>query len=267
MNLTDIGPEVLRMNPSIIQTLRMCTCPPLARDRLINLADVPKSVVERMERKGKLPVHLTDAKLNEKLSRIGSLILKMADRDIFTWLDAGKNPTDAEIQLAATIIADRLCGAMTDPIIRNEQEKRQLRVVSEWLRARGYQHLSAGDKVEFNKMPPGSYMIHLNVPGKQENGGAVKVPVDVVIMRKRANRGDHPLLVETKSAGDFTNVNKRRKEEADKFRNLRRALGQELEYVLFLCGFFPVTYLSYEAAERIDWIWEHRIDDFCELGV
>jgi type II restriction enzyme len=26
-------------------------------------------------------------------------------------------------------------------------------------------------------------------------------------------------------------------------------------------------YLGYEAAEGIDWVWEHRIDDLAEFGV
>jgi hypothetical protein len=32
-------------------------------------------------------------------------------------------------------------------------------------------------------------------------------------------------------------------------------------YVLFLCGYFNAGSLGYEAADGIDWIWEHRIDE------
>ena len=28
-----------------------------------------------------------------------------------------------------------------------------------------------------------------------------------------------------------------------------------------MCGYFDAAYLGYEAAEGIDWIWEHRIED------
>jgi hypothetical protein len=41
-------------------------------------------------------------------------------------------------------------------------------------------------------------------------------------MLKTARAGDLPLLIEAKSAGDSTNVNKRRKEEATKMSQLRR---------------------------------------------
>ena len=40
--------------------------------------------------------------------------------------------------------------------------------------------------------------------------------------------------MEAKSAGDFTNVNKRRKEEAIKVSQLRRLHGDDVRYVLFL---------------------------------
>ena len=69
------------------------------------------------------------------------------------------------------------------------------------------------------------------------------------------------------SAGDFTNVNKRRKEEAAKAGQLRRRLGPRARFVLFLGGYFDSGYLGYEAAEGIDWVWEHRIDDFGEFGL
>lgn len=48
-NLRTLQPEILWHNPAILPTLRMCTCPPIARDRLIGLASVARSVVERME--------------------------------------------------------------------------------------------------------------------------------------------------------------------------------------------------------------------------
>ena len=108
----------------------------------------------------------------------------------------------------------------------------------------------------------------MNIPVGGDNGGnTIDIPVDVVIMRQTAKDRDFPLLVEAKSAGDFTNTNKRRKEEAQKVNQLRRAYGADVEFMLFLCGYFDSGYLGYEAAEGIDWVWEHRIDDFQEFGL
>ncbi len=95
----------------------------------------------------------------------------------------------------------------------------------------------------------------------------MNIPIDAVVMRHHPQPGKLPLLIEAKSAGDFTNPNKRRKEEATKISQLRATYGQGLRFILFLCGYFDSGYLSYEAAEGIDWVWEHRIGDFAEFGL
>ena len=66
---------------------------------------------------------------------------------------------------------------------------------------------------------------------------------------------------------DFTNVNKRRKEEATKIRQLHATYGSGVRFVLFLCGYFDSGYLGYEAAEGIDWVWEHRHEDMDKIGL
>jgi len=163
-NLKNLHLEILRQNPGILPTLRMCTCPPIARDRLIGLAGVAKSVVDRMEIQGRLPVRLTSDRLNEELRKIISIVSRLADRDIFPWLDTNQTPTETEIYRAATIVADRLCGSSADPIVRNAQEARQLRELSAWLDGHGYRLLPAAQRVRFNEMPPGTYSFRLNIP-------------------------------------------------------------------------------------------------------
>ena len=86
-------------------------------------------------------------------------------------------------------------------------------------------------------------------------------------MPKNAKQGQIPVLIEAKSAGDFTNTNKRRKEEAIKIQQLRKTYGEKVAFNLFLCGYFDSGYLGYEAAEGIDWVWEHRIDDLVGFGL
>jgi hypothetical protein len=266
-NLTNIKPEVLRKWPEVLPTLRMSTCPPLAVDRLIGLANVPPAMVKRIEKEKKLPVRLKGAALDVELRKIGEIIEHMADPDIFVWIGRHEPATDEEIHRAATIVADRLCGSVANPIIRNAQEQRQLAYVAEWLEARGYTKLPDGHS-DFRTMPPGTYSFRMNVPVGGENGSnTVNIPVDAVIMRRGAQPGDYPLLVEAKSAGDFTNTNKRRKEEAQKINQLRHTYGDEIEFILFLCGYFDSGYLGYEAAEGIDWVWEHRIDDLQDFAL
>ena len=125
-NLTNIQPAMLRNHPEFLPTLRMSTCPPLAVDRLIGLAGVSSSMVKRMEDERKLPVRMATDEIDAELGKIGAVIEKMADPDIFVWLGRSQPATAIETNRAATIVADRLCGALANPIIRNAQEKRQL---------------------------------------------------------------------------------------------------------------------------------------------
>lgn len=95
----------------------------------------------------------------------------------------------------------------------------------------------------------------------------MNIPIDAVVQPKKPRPDKLPILVEAKSAGDFTNVNKRRKEEATKMRQLQETYGDDVCFILFLNGYFDSGYLGYEAAEGIDWVWEHRIDDLRGFGI
>jgi hypothetical protein len=163
-NLTNVRPSILRDHPEVLSTLRMSTCPPLAVDRLIGLAGVSRILVHRMEIKKKLPVQLKGPALDVELRKIGSIIERMADPDIFVWLKRNEPATEAEIHRAATIVADRLCGSVANPIIRNAQEKRQLAAVKSWLENRRYRQLIVGDGTRFNAMLPGTFSFRMNVP-------------------------------------------------------------------------------------------------------
>ena len=264
-NLTDITPALLREYPGVLPTLRMSTCPPIAVDRLVGLAGVSKNLVSNME-KSKLPPQMPEPALIAELAKIGSIIERMADPDIFVWLESRRTATIAEINRAATIVADRLTNADANPIIRNAQEARQLAAIGAWLEGRGYHLLPEGFR--YNSMPAGTYSVRLNVPVTGEGSiSSVNIPVDTAVMPLTAKPGDLPLMIEAKSAGDFTNTNKRRKEEAQKINQLRHSFGKGVRFVLFLCGYFDCGYLGYEAGEGIDWVWEHRIDDLSQFGI
>lgn len=267
--LNDISTDVLMSHPEVLPILRMSTCPPIARDRLVGLAGVTKSLVENMEdpQKPRVSPRMPKPQLSIELRKISDTIMKMADPDIFIWLPERREPNETEVMRASTVVADRLCGAISDPIIRNAQEKRQLAAIFDFLTKHGYRLVN--DSVRYDKMLPGTFSFHTNVPAyvAGTSGEKVNITVDVAIMPQSAQLGTLPLLMEAKSAGDFTNVNKRRKEEATKMQQLRNTFGKSVSYSLFLCGYFDSGYLGYEAAEGIDWIWEHRISDMENLGV
>lgn len=265
-NMLDIGPAVLRTDPSILVVLRMATAPPLARDRLIGLAGVSPNLVRSMEQQRQIPRMNSEAQTTAELIRISEVVTSLIDEDIFPWLVRAGTPSDQEMYRAATVVADRLCGSLADPIIRNAQEKRQLDAVKAWLEQRGYRLLDGSERTDFRRMLPGTFAFRVNVPIHQASR-QVNIPIDAVVMPLNATPGKLPLLIEAKSAGDFTNPNKRRKEEATKISQLRATYSQDLRFILFLCGYFDSGYLGYEAAEGIDWVWEHRIDDLAEFGL
>lgn len=263
-NLTLLNSEILRAHPSILPTLRMCTAPPIARDRLVGLAYVSKHLVLSMEQ-GKIPPRMSEGKLIQQLLSIAQILTTLLDYDILPWLKRQTAPTDLEQHRAATIVADRLCGNVSDPIIRNAQEQRQLALIAAYLKERKYAEQSHKFGLSFKDLSPGTFAFRLNVlAGK---GRTVNIPVDVAIQPHEHHLGDLPILIEAKSAGDFTNTNKRRKEEATKVNQLRARYGADLQFILLLCGYFDAGYLGYEAAEGIDWIGEHRIEDMELLGI
>lgn len=123
-DLRNLTPDRLRANPGALPTLRMCTAPPLAVDRLIGLSSANRSLIGKME-DGKLASRMKEELLLEHLSSVCAVLAKLLDYDIFPWLGAGKAPTDHERDRASTIVADRLCSAVANPIVRNAQENRQ----------------------------------------------------------------------------------------------------------------------------------------------
>jgi hypothetical protein len=183
-DLTQITPAVLKEYPGILPMLRMATCPPLARDRLVGLAYADKNVVLCME-DGACPVRMSAAMLQTNLKRIAVTITKLLDRDIFPWLAENKTASATDRARAATIIADRMCGAQSDPIIRNAQEQRQLKIISKYLTAKGYVQKQHPTTKPITEMQPGTFGLRMGVTGIQVDRDGkekkVNIPIDVVI--------------------------------------------------------------------------------------
>jgi hypothetical protein len=263
-DLTDISAGSLLSNPAALPVLRMCCCPPIARERLAGLAGVSTQLVKSLEA-GKVPRKMAAAALHQRLTKLADVLTSLLDVDFFPWLPAGTAVTATDRDRAASVVADRLCGSLSDPIIRNAQEQRQLDEMVAYLTGKGYVKHQPAAKTPLTQMLPGTFAVRMVVATGQ--GKVVNVPIDVVVQPAVPRPTKLPVLFELKSAGDFTNVNKRRKEEAKKMGQLKAHLGPGVEYILFLCGYFNAGYLGYEAAEGIDRVWEHRISDLDALGL
>lgn len=266
-NFRNITPEAFFSNPEILSVCRMSTCPPLAADRLIGFSGVRDSLVKGMEKNNRLPARRTREEIAVDLRALVGVVNRMLDTTIFPWVAQNREPSAEELDRAALVVGDRYCMATANPIVRNAQEKRQLQVLGTWLRERGYRELEDSERGNFLDMPPGTFSFRMNVEGRRPDNGTVNIPIDAVVMPLPGQGAAYPLLIEAKSAGDFTNVNKRRKEEAAKLVQLKQAHGEAVSLTLLLCGYFNRAYLEYEAAEGIDWVWEHRVGDFADLGL
>lgn len=260
-DLTNISADILKDHPDLLHILRMLTAPPVARDRLSGLSFTPKSVITNLE-DGKIP-RVETAELENYLNRMVSVVDQLLDRLLFEWLDEDRLPKPAERKRVASVIADRLCGADANPIIRNEQERRQIGALCSYLDNNGYRRVESSEVKDFRSMESGTYCDHLVVMVEDNAGRRQKrIPVDMVVKPVSSANYDLPILIECKSAGDYTNTNKRQKEEAQKMNQLRETYGHNLYYILFLCGYFDTSFQGYVASEGIDWVWEHRIGDF-----
>jgi type II restriction enzyme len=204
--------------------------------------------------------------LTRQLASIVGVVKELLDPDIFVWIPEDRPPTDVERHQASTIVADRLTGAVANPIVRNAQEKRQLAEIEAYLTSKGYRKKPHPPGASLKEMEPGTFCFHYSVPTRT-GAHKINVSLDALIQPKVLRPGGLPIMVEAKSAGDYTNTNKRRKEEAKKSSQLKATYGDDACYVVFLCGYFDSGYLGYEAADLIDWVWEHRLDDFEQLGV
>jgi len=88
-NLTNIAPITLRQNPSVLPILRMATAPPIARDRLIGLADVSPSLVKSMELDQQIPPRMKKARIDAELAKVGKIIAVRSILFLCGYFDSG----------------------------------------------------------------------------------------------------------------------------------------------------------------------------------
>lgn len=245
--------DALVSRPGALFVARMCVSPPMARDRFVGFSGANNSLVTAMERDGVIP--LRARRVHMQLQVMCEFLAPLFDPELFRWLDGNRAPTAGERDRALLVVGERLASAFYLPALRNAQEARQREQLRMHLEAEGFEE---SRDAPFD-MRPGTFGFGRNVRVVRADGAPQNLPVDCVVSPLDANL---PLAcVELKSAGDFTNVNKRRKEESDKHDALWRAHGERAVFLLQLFGYFGRSYLGFEAAAGIDWAWDHRLDD------
>ena len=252
-NFRELAPDALQALPCGLAVARAAVSPMMARDRLIGFTGANANLVRSMEVDNSIPPRTRG--VQGQLERLATFLATKLDPGLFPWIEEGRNPTPTEREKALLVIGERLTRAFYDPELRNEQERRQKALLRAYLQALSFRESSSAAFA----LPPGTFGMGRNVVGIRDDEARQNVPTDCVI---RPERPDLPLVcLEMKSAGDFTNVNKRRKEESDKHAALRRTHGVKIVMLLQLFGYFDRGYLAFEAAAALDWAWDHRLDD------
>ena len=257
-NLRALDAATLKANPSSLPTLRMCTAPPLAVDRLIGLVDASKNLVGRLE-EGKLPTKLKDDGLDVELTKICRILTKLLDRDIFPWLDAGKDPTEHERDRASTIVADRLCSAVAKDSVRSTRKSRQQSVVAVLLDSLGYREARTISDADRSNNEPGTYAFDISLPLAM--GRDSVLPIDVLVISMDRQASGTPVLLDLGSSLDVREASLSVARAVKKRTALEMTYGESLRYALMLGGAYEAGCLGTLAAEGLDWVWQHRIEE------
>ena len=263
-DLTSLNPAILKAHPSILPVLRMSTAPPIARDRLAGLVCVNRHLVQSME-SGKVPTRMSNKELDRLLEAVARVLIRQFDYELLPWLKQKTRPTRFERFRASTIVADRLCGTMADSIIQAARRQRQIRLITKYLRERGYKYVADMSERDFANLQPGTFTLQAHVISGIHR--AIHLVVDVVLQPHAIYFGGLPVVIRARSFDDPSRAYRRGTEEVTYGRLLRARFGADLPIILFLGGCVDARYLGHVAAEQIDWIWEHRIEDLSGIGV
>lgn len=254
-NLRDLSSDALKKHPTSLYLLRQAVLPPLARARLVNFTGVNPALVNRMEKSG--TVGPITPEVEEDLEALAVFIEPHLDPDLLPWIAADRKPTKREQDRALMLLGDRHARAMFDTEFRNAQEHRQKDLLRKFLMKHGF--VAGDNSTPAAELALGTFVMGKNLVGKTATGNTQNLPTDCVI---RPRKRSLPLVaLEMKSAGDFVNPNKRRKEESDKHKALARAYRKKAVMLLQLFGYFDEVYLAFEASAGLDWVWDHRLKD------
>lgn len=264
--MQNLSAGILKKHPSILQTLRMSTYSQIAADKLADLSGVSRSFVRTIENAAGelLPVGKSADKLEKSLTKIVSTIKDLTDLDVFPWLQDGTHPSDDAVRQSSSCIAERLCKLLAANSMAETQKKRQYSRIAEFLEGYGYSRVSGSDACH-STMPPGTYAFDINLPVYSNSGKKTYISIDAAIKLFSSSPEDLPVFIQAKFADNPARICRQHKEEAKRMRLLKDRFGDSVSYILCLCGHFDARYLGYAAAEGIDWIWEHRMEDLTLL--
>lgn len=263
-NLRNIDAATLRANPAALPTLRMCTAPPLAVDRLVGLTGASKTLIGRME-EGKLAARMKSELLDENLEKVCRVLAELLDREIFIWLQSGRTPTICERDQAAISIADRICSTRAGDTMKSSRRIHQVFELRAYLESRQYDEIAPPGRRHYYNREPGRYNLFPAVPAAMGRDGLLFI--DAVVQPHNPRNDGLPILIQSESYSSFKAARRNRCVQHEKARALRMTYGDDVLFVLVLSGYCDADYLGTQAGEAIDWVWQHRLTDLQSLGL
>jgi len=140
----------------------------------------------------------------------------------------------------------------------------QFFMLKKWLVRHGYKQIGYDEAAVLDAMPVGTFAFRPAVSiGKKKT--SANIPVDCVVKPFSTNKTLLPIIIEAKLSIGTTNAIRSAKKDARKFITLKAYYEDKVKFILLLCGYFDGYYLGPQAAEGIDWVWQHRLEDLCRL--
>jgi hypothetical protein len=234
-NLRDLGPEVLRANPRLLEAARYLAGPPLSQDDLDTLAGGKASGRRVLTR--------------ETAGRVVEAIRAFLDPFRCPWLDRGGEPTPPEVRTAVDWTASLWAVEKCRTARRGESSALQEAAVSELLLGAGLaQACGIRGFQSLDELPRGHFTREVVLAGAKADF-AVRL-------------GDGRLLaLECKVSNSALNSVKRlNRETAGKAEHWRTAYGQQVVTAAVLSGVFKVTNLIDAQESGVFIVWDHDLE-------
>ncbi|SDT19763.1 XamI restriction endonuclease [Friedmanniella luteola] len=250
--LQALSPALLRRRPQHLATLRMTTAPPMARERLAELARAERPVIHALEQ-GRLPSSISSGDLDAQLGRICRVLTHCVDPVL-----VGAGRTAADRDHVTMLVADRRCDAVADQILRQALRDHRRTLLRSWLEDRGY------------TQQPGTRSTPALVPGSFRFGPQRVEPaaggrgLEADLLVAPAGRGPRLVALQEVWPRDLrVDPHGRLVPRVP----LRPVADPGLRRLLLLGNAVDLDYLQDRAQEGVDWIWEHRVADLAQAGL
>jgi hypothetical protein len=143
----------------------------------------------------------------------------------------------------------------------------QFDMLKRWLIRHGYKQIVYDVPDDLDAMPVGTFTFRPAISIRKRKT-SVNIPIDCVVKPFAAGKTNLPvLIIETKLSENTASSIRSAKRDARKFATFKEHLEKNVKFMLLLCGYFDGYYLGPQAAEGIDWVWQHRLNDLSVMLV